>query len=59
MATFHVKGKAKLIVLVDEFGILHATEKCLCAMFHFHHRIVRVSKDDAYDVNNNVIKYVY
>jgi len=59
MATFHAKGKTKLIVLVDAFGILHAIEKCLCAIFSFHHKIVQISNDDAYDVNNNVIKYVY
>ncbi len=59
MANFHAKGKTKLIVLVDKFGILHDTKKCLCAMFNFHRRIVCVFKDDAYDVNNNVIKYVY
>jgi hypothetical protein len=27
----------------------------MCAMFGFHLRIVHVSKDDAYDANNNVI----
>jgi hypothetical protein len=32
---------------------------CLCAMFGFHPKIVHVSKDDAYDANNNVIKSIY
>jgi hypothetical protein len=59
MATFHVKGKAKLIVPFDEFGISHVTKKCLCAMFNFHLRIIHVSKDDAYDANNNVIRFIY
>ncbi len=28
-------------------------------MFNFHPRIVHVSKDDAYDANNNVIRSIY
>jgi hypothetical protein len=28
-------------------------------MFGFHSRIVHVSKDKAYDVNNNVIRSIY
>jgi hypothetical protein len=59
MAIFHVKGKAKLIIPSDEFGISHVTKKCLCAMFDFHLGIIHVSKDDAYDANNNVIKFIY
>jgi hypothetical protein len=53
------KGKIEFIVLVDQFGISHVTDKCLCAMFGCHPRIVHVSKDDAYDTNNNDIKSIY
>jgi len=59
MATFHVKGKAKLIIPSDKFGISNVTKKCLCVMFNFHLGIIHVSKDDAYDANNNVIKFIY
>jgi hypothetical protein len=59
MATFHVEGKVELIVLADNFRILHVIEKCLCAMFGFHSGIVHVSKDETYDDNNNVIRSIY
>jgi hypothetical protein len=59
MATFHVEGKAELIVLFDEFGISHVIEKCMCAMLGFHLGIAHVSKDDAYDANNNLIRSIY
>jgi hypothetical protein len=44
MATFHAKGKAKLIVPFDDFGISHVTKKCLCAMFSFHPRTIHVPR---------------
>jgi hypothetical protein len=59
MATFHVEDKVKLIVHANKFGISHVIEKCLCAMFGFHLGIVHVSKNDAYDGNNNVIISIY
>jgi hypothetical protein len=59
MATFHVEGKVELIVLTNNFRILHAIEKCLCVMFGFHLGIVDVSKDKTYDDNNNVIRSIY
>jgi hypothetical protein len=59
MVTFHVEGKVELIVPFNEFGISHVTEKCLCAMLGFHLGIVHVSKADAYDTNNNVIRSIY
>jgi hypothetical protein len=59
MATFHAKGKIELIALTNYFRILHAIEKCFYAMFGFHLKIVHVSKDKAYDVNNNVIRSIY
>ncbi len=58
-AIFHAEGKVKLIVPFDKFGISHATKKCLCVMFNFHVGAVHVSKDDAYDSNNNVIRSIY
>jgi len=59
MATFHAKGKVELIVPTNNFRILRAIEKCLCAMFGFHLGIVHVSKDKTYDDNNNVIRSIY
>ncbi len=47
MATFHVEDQAKLTILANEFGMSHVIEKCLCAMFDFHLRIVHASKNDA------------
>jgi hypothetical protein len=31
----------------------------VCAMFGCHPRTVHVSKDDAYDTNNNDIRFIY
>jgi hypothetical protein len=31
-------------------------KKCMCAMFGFHSRTIHVSKDDAYDANNIIIR---
>jgi hypothetical protein len=45
--------------MILEFGISHITNKCLCVMFGFHLRTMHVFKDNAYDDNNNVIKYIY
>jgi hypothetical protein len=59
MAIFHAKGKTEFTIPINDFRISHAIEKCLCAMFGFHSRIVHVSKDKAYDVNNNVIRSIY
>jgi hypothetical protein len=35
------------------------TRKCLCAMFGLQPNIVHISKDDAYDDNNNVTRSIY
>jgi hypothetical protein len=59
MENFHANDKAKLIIPTNNFGISHVIDKCLCAMFGFHPIIVHVSKDKAYDDNNNVIKSIY
>lgn len=59
MATFHAKGKPKLTILSDDYGITHVIEKCLCAMFGFRLETMHISKDDMYDDNNNVIRFVY
>jgi hypothetical protein len=59
MQTFHVEGKAKLIVLINDFGILHVVENCLCVMFGFHLGTIHVSKNETYDDNNNVIRSIY
>jgi hypothetical protein len=37
----------------------HVIKKCLCGMFSFNIRTMHVSKDDAYDANNNVIRSIY
>jgi hypothetical protein len=59
MVIFHVEGKARFIIPSNEFKILHVIEKCMCAMFSFHLGVVHVSMDDAYDANNNVIRFIY
>jgi hypothetical protein len=59
MATFHAKGKVQLIIHVNKFGISHVIENYLCAMLDFHPGTMDVSKDDAYDANNNVITSIY
>ncbi len=59
MGTFHAKGKVELIVPIDDFGISHVIEKCLCAMFGFHLINIQVSKDETFDDNNNVIRSNY
>jgi hypothetical protein len=58
MATFYVVSKIELIILVHKFGISHVIKKCLCAMFNFHPITMHV-KDNAYNVNNNVIKSIF
>ncbi len=57
MAIFHVVGKIELTTLANKFEISHVIEKCFCAMFNFHPITMHV-KDDAYNVNNNVIKSI-
>jgi len=59
MATFCVEGKPKLTILGDDYGIAHVIEKCLYAMFGFQLGTMHISKDNAYDDNNNVIRFVY
>jgi hypothetical protein len=41
------------------FRIAHVILKCLCAMFGFQLGIMHTFKDNVYDDNNNVIKFVY
>ncbi len=36
MVTSHTKGMQKLTIMVDDFGIVMVTKKCLCAMFNFN-----------------------
>jgi len=59
MATFCAEGKPKLTILSDDYGIAHVIEKYLYAMFAFQLGTMHISKDDAYDDNNNVIRFVY
>jgi hypothetical protein len=59
MATFHVEGKVEFIAHADNFRISHVIKKCLYAMFGFHFGTLHVSKDEAYDDNNNVIRSIY
>jgi hypothetical protein len=35
------------------------TKKCLCAMFGLQPDTVHISKEDAYDDNNNVTRSIY
>jgi hypothetical protein len=60
MVTFHAKGKVELTVLTNKFEISHVIDKCLhCAMFEFHQEIFPISKDDAYNANNSVMRSIY
>jgi hypothetical protein len=59
VAMFHVEEHPKLTILANDFGIAHIIERCLCVMFGFQPGIVHISKDDAYDDNNNVTIIVY
>jgi hypothetical protein len=59
MATFDSKGKLELTIFPYAYGVLSITKKCLFVMFGLESRIVHISKDDAYDDNNNVIKFIY
>jgi len=55
MTTFYAEGKVDLTILIDDYGNVQVTNKCLLYMFGFQHGSIHVSKDDAYD-HNNVIK---
>jgi len=59
MVTFHAKGNVEFIILTNEFGISQMIKKCLCAMFGLQPNTVHISKDDAYDDNNNVTRSIY
>jgi hypothetical protein len=59
MATFDSKGKLELTIFPYAYGVFSVIEKCLCVMFCLKPRIVHISKDDAYDDNNNVTKFIY
>jgi hypothetical protein len=59
MATFHAKSKVEFTIPIDQFGILYVIKKFLCVIFNFHPRIIHVSKDDAYNANNIVIRSIY
>jgi hypothetical protein len=54
MATFYVQGKPNFTILDDDLGIFHVIEKFLCAMFGFQLGTLHISKDNAFDDNNNV-----
>jgi hypothetical protein len=59
MATFYAQGKLDLTILDDNLGISHVIEKCPCAMFGFQLGTMHISKDDAFDDNNNVTRSIY
>jgi hypothetical protein len=44
--------------LFDKLGVSHVIENCLCAMFGFQPGTLHISKDDAFDDNNNVTRFV-
>jgi hypothetical protein len=46
-------------ILVNGIDATMVFEKCLCAMFGFQPKPLHISKDVAYDVNNNVSSSVY
>ncbi len=59
MTTFHVESKVELNIPTNDFGISHMSQKNVCVMFGFHPKTIHVSKDEAYDDNNNVIRSIY
>jgi len=59
MTTFYVEGKVDLTILIDDYGNVKVTDKCLLYMFGFQHGSIHVSKDDAYDHNNVVKNSIY
>jgi len=60
METFYAKGKHKLTILgYNDLGVSHVIEKCLCATFEFQPRTMHISKDNAFDDDNNVTMFVY
>jgi hypothetical protein len=58
MATFHLEGKLELTIFLDAYGVVFVTEN-VCVMFGLEPRIVHISKEDAYNDNNNVTKSIY
>jgi len=59
MTTFYTKGKVDFTILVDDFGNVRVTKKCLSYMFGFQRGSIHVSRDDAYDHNNVVENSIY
>jgi hypothetical protein len=59
MPTFHVEGWLELIILVDGIYTIVVSKKRLCAMFGFQLGSLQISKDVAYDANNNVSNSMY
>jgi hypothetical protein len=59
METFYAKGKHKLTILGTDLGVSHVIEKCLCATFEFQPWTMHISKDNAFDDDNNVTRFIY
>jgi hypothetical protein len=59
MATFYIEGKVLLTILVDDFGNVRVTEKCLLYLFGFQCGSIHVSRDDVYNDNNVVKNSIY
>ncbi len=59
MATFYVKVKVDLTILIDDSRNAKVINKCLSYMFGFQCGSIRVSKDDVYDHNSVVKKSTY
>jgi hypothetical protein len=59
MATFYVGCKVDLTILVDDFGNIRVTKKCLSYMFGFQCGSIHFTRDDVYDDNNVVKNSIY
>jgi hypothetical protein len=55
----HFGVKLELTILNNDIGIFCVIEKCLCVMFGFQFRIVHISKDDAFNNDNNITRFIY
>jgi len=59
MNKMHFGVELELTILNNDLGIFRVSEKCLSVMFGVQLRIVHISKNDAFDDNNNITRFIY
>jgi hypothetical protein len=57
MTIFYAEGWLELTILIDEFDSTVIFEQCLCVISQVSS--LHISKDVAYNVNNNILGLVY